>query len=131
MRAPLTQEEIRTGEVPIRHDFSFTAGVRMEVPRDFPGDVAFFPGSSIKMSQQQSSRHAVVILSTAESSSPVESWYREEMTGRGWRLTREAALDDRRYIRFEKEGSVVALTIDPDEGGTMVSMACTLGERGL
>lgn len=128
-KASLPREQARVGEVPIRHDFSFTAGVRMEVPRGFPADVAFYPDSVIRMSQKKSPREFVVILGVAEPLSRIESWYREALTGRGWRPSREAELDERRYLRFEKGGHVVTLTLDPEEEETLVAVACILGEK--
>jgi hypothetical protein len=110
------------GEVPMKQDFSFTAGVRMELPRGFPDDIALYPGAEMRMARKKSPVEFVVILATGDDPSRVKSWYRDRMRERGWQQTREADLDDRHYVRFEKEGRLAAVAVDPEEGETILSL---------
>ena len=125
------ESAFQTGEVPLKHDFSFTAGVRMKLPRGFPRDVALYPGAEMRMSQKKSPAKYVLILATSDDPARVESWYRERMREEGWQPTREANLDDRRYLRFEKEGRLAAVAVDPEEGETILSLICTGGSGDL
>jgi hypothetical protein len=115
----------RDGEVPLKHDYSFTAGVRMKLPRGFPGDVALYPGAEMRMSQKKSLEEYVLVLVTSDVPARVESWYRDRMRKNGWKPTRVADLDDRRYLRFEKEGRLAAVALDPEDGETILSLICT------
>lgn len=119
------------GEVPMKQDFSFTAGVRMKLPRGFPDDIAFYPGAEMRMARKKSPVEYVVILATGDDPSRVESWYRDRMREQGWQQTREADLDDRRYVRFEKEGRLAAVALDPEEGETILSLIVADREGSL
>jgi len=125
------EEAFPAGEVPMKHDFSFTAGVRMKLPRGFPDDIASYPGAELRLSQKKSPVEFVVVLATVDDPSRVESWYRDRMREKGWQPTREADLDGRRYVRFEKEGRLVTVAIDPEEGETIFSLICTTGSGHL
>ena len=125
------ENAFQDGEVPLKHDFSFTAGVRMDLPRGFPGDVALYPGAEMRMSQKKSATEFVLILATSDGPARVKSWYRDRMRENGWQPTRTADLDDRRYMRFEKEGRLAAVTVDPEDGETILSLICTTGSGYL
>jgi hypothetical protein len=103
-------------------DFSFTAGVRMAVPKGFPAEVALYPGSDLKMAQKRSPVDFTVILATPDSLSRAEEFYRRKMAEEGWENTGEAGLEGGRYLRYEKGNEVVAINFDPEEARTVISI---------
>ncbi len=103
--------------------FSFTAGVQLAVPKGFPTDVALYPGSDLKMAQKRSPVDFTVILATPDPASRAEEFYRRTMSEAGWENTGEAGLEGRRYLRYEKAGEVVAISVDPEEERTVISIA--------
>jgi len=125
------ESAFQTGEVPLKHDFSFTAGVRMKLPRGFPRDVALYPGAEMRTSRKKPPAEYVLVLATSDGPARVESWYRERMGENGWQPTLTADLDDRRYLRFEKEGRLTAVALDPEDGETILSLICTTGSEDL
>jgi hypothetical protein len=115
------REEVR--EEAGSKDFSFTAGVQMAVPKGFPADVPLYPGSDLKMAQKRSPVDFTVILATPDPAARAEEFYRRTMSEAGWKNTGEAGLEGRRYLRYEKAGEVVAISVDPEEERTVISIA--------
>ena len=129
--------EISGGKIEIEgrkegKDFSFAAGGKITVPRDFPVDVPLHPQGAVRLSQKlvkkMMGREAMVILGVPVSFEEAVDFSRRMMEEEGWALVREATLDDQQFLSFRKEKRSVAVTVSPEEKETTISVTYVIGD---
>jgi hypothetical protein len=107
-------------------DFSFAAGGKVTVPRDFPADIPLHPQGVVRLSRKlfkkMIGREAMVILGVPVSFEEAVDFSRRRMEEEGWALAREAMLDDQQFLSFQKGERSVAVNLSPEEKETTISI---------
>ena len=113
-------------------DFSFAAGGKISVPRDFPADIPLHPQGVVRLSrklvEKMTGRESMVILGVPVSFEEAVDFSRRRMEEEGWALAREAMLDDQQFLSFMKEKRLVSVAVSPEEKETTISITYVIGD---
>jgi hypothetical protein len=73
---------------------SISIGGNVALPSGFPNDVPIYPGSKLKLATKSEKGEFTVTLTTPDSQEKVSSYYKEQMTSKGWVSENEEALGE-------------------------------------
>lgn len=94
----------------------------------YPGDLAReippYPQSKLD-SASEDAHGASAVMNT---NSPVEQaarYYRDTLTGKGWKVTADAAIGSARALEFRRNQHSISVSIMPTSAGTTIALTLT------
>jgi hypothetical protein len=99
-----------------------TPTAAMAMPDDFPKDVPIFKGAALTQVQPLANNAHNVIFTTSAPVADVSSFYEQQMTGGGWKVTQQFARPSNAFMSFQKGNMIANLTVaeDPNTPGQQV-----------
>ena len=102
-----------------------TAQSQTELPESFPKDVPVFEGATVAGVQRVpgDGNNVIFTVDSAEASK-VFSFYKDDLTNKGWKTTQEYESKDQSFLTFEKDNVLtnVSITIDPKSGKRVIAV---------
>lgn len=85
-----------------------------DVPADFPKDVPIYKDAAVSRVQDLANNGHNVIFSTSDQIPQVLSFYQDQMTRAGWKITEQFARENHGFFKFEKGNMIANLTVADD-----------------
>lgn len=117
----VTPEPVEARKAPVLP----TAASQTELPESFPADVPVFEGAEVAGVQPVPSGGNNVIFTVDSAEAPkVFSFYKDDLTKKGWKATQEYEGQEQSFLTFEKDNTVtnVSITIDPKSGKRVIAV---------
>ena len=102
-----------------------TAPMEAKLPEDFPSDVPVFEGAKVAGVQQLANNAHNVIFTVDSAEAPkVFSFYKDDMTNKGWKSTQEYQGGDQSFLSFQKDKMItnVSISKDPKTGKRVIAV---------
>lgn len=96
-----------------------------ELPANFPEDMPVFEGAEVAAVQTvPSGGNNVVFTVDSAEASKVFSFYKDDLTRKGWKTTQEYEGKDQSFLTFEKDNVLtnVSITLDPKSGKRVIAV---------
>lgn len=102
-----------------------------DLPANFPADVPLPEGSEIKAVQEMPNGAHNVVFATDDETPKLFSLYKDNMSGKGWKVEQEYGGNERSFLSFKKGDTItnVIITKDPTTGKKVVAVMYYEEER--
>jgi hypothetical protein len=121
-RGEVTPEGVEAREAPT---LPAAAPSQAELPESFPADVPVYEGAEVAGVQPVPNNGHNVIFTVDSAEAPkVFSFYKDDLTRKGWKATQEYEGKDQSFLTFEKDGTLtnISITIDPKSGKRVIAV---------
>lgn len=94
------------------------------IPDDFPSDIPVYAGANVMAAQVMANKATNVIFGVDAERPEVFNFYKNTMTGNGWKTTQQYEGNDQSFLTFEKDGVTtnVSITKDPKTGKKVIAV---------
>jgi hypothetical protein len=105
---------------------TFQAGMRTELPADFPKDLPIYAGATPTIAVSQSERGVFATLQAPGTVEQVKAFYKERMKAEGWSIESEMTIQESIMLGCKKGNRSAMVNIGPgskDQGGSVIVLS--------
>jgi hypothetical protein len=92
------------------------------IPDNFPKDVPVYSPATVKMTQIIDDSKSVISLGTQDDVSKVATFYKKELSAKGWSVKNEMSMGSMSLLHVQKGSRALNVTVNKSDEETIISM---------